>query len=85
MEEVEKEDLDMDEVKEEDLDLDEVEVEEAVDMAVATVAVMVEAVEEEAITIVTTKMEGKITIKELIHQILRENLHVKRVDLSVCG
>ena len=37
--------------------------------------------EEEAITIVTTKMEGRITIMELIHQILQETLHLKKSQL----
>ena len=41
-------------------------------------AVLVEAVEEEAITIVTTTMEGRIKIMELIHKILQETLHLKK-------
>ena len=45
------------------------------------VVVVVEAAQEEAIEIVTTTMEGKITIMELIHQILRENLHLKKSQL----
>ena len=44
------------------LDMDEVEVEEAVEASIVAVAVVVEAVEEYAITIITTTMEGKITI-----------------------
>ena len=36
------------------------------------------AVEEEAITIVTTTMEGRIKIMELIHKILQETLHLKK-------
>ena len=46
-----------------------------------SVAVVLEAVEEEAITIVTTTMEGRITIMELIRQILREFLHLKKSRL----
>ena len=45
------------------------------------VAVMVEAVVEEAITIVTTTMEGRIIIMELIHHILREILHLNKSQL----
>ena len=63
-------DLDMDKVKKEYLDMEEVDVEEVVEAAVVAVAVVVEAVEEKAITIVTTTMEGIITIMELIHHIL---------------
>ena len=59
-----------------DLDMDKVEVVEAAVVAVVDVTVMVEAVEEEAITIVTTTTEGRITIMELIHWILQENLHL---------
>ena len=58
--------------------MDKVEVEEA---DVVTVEVVVEAVEEEAIRIVTTTMEGRITIMELIHQILQETLHLKKSQL----
>ena len=47
----------MDEVKDEDLDMDEVEVEEPVQADMVVVAVVVEALEEEAITIFTTKQE----------------------------
>ena len=72
----------MDKVKEENLDVDEVEVEEALEEAVEAVAVMVEAVEEEAITIVTTTIEVRTTIMALIHQILRETLHLKNSYLS---
>ena len=81
MDKVKEEDLDMDKVKEEDLDRDEVEVEEAVEAALVDVAVMVDALEEEAIAIVTTTMEGRITIMELIHQILQENLHLKKFQI----
>ena len=70
MGEVKEEGLDMDKVKEGDLDMEKIEEEEAVEVYVVAVAVVVEAMEEEAITIVTTKMEGIITIMELIHQIL---------------
>ena len=55
--------------------MDKVEVEEA---DVVTVEVVVEAVEEEAIRIVTTTMEGRIIIMDLIHQILLENLHLRK-------
>ena len=71
-------DLGMDKVKKEYLDMDKVEVEEAVETAVVAVAVVVEAVEEEAIAIVTTKMGGRIKIMELIHHILQETLHQKK-------
>ena len=81
MDKVKEEDLDMDKVKEEDLDRDEVEVDEAVEAALVDVAVMVDALEEEAIAIVTTTMEGRITIMELIHQILQENLHLKKFQI----
>ena len=81
MDKVKEEYLDMDKVNEKDLDMDEVEVEEAVEAAVVAVAVVVEAVEEYAIIIVTTTMEGRITIMELIHQILRENLHLNESRL----
>ena len=67
-------DLDMDEVKEEDLDKEYAEVEEEVKAYVVDVVVVVEAVGEELITIVTKTMEGIITIMDLIHQILRETL-----------
>ena len=77
MDEVKEEDLDMEKLKEEDFDMDKLEVEEAVEVDVVDVDVVVGAVEEEAIIIVTTTMEGRITIMELIHQILREILHLK--------
>ena len=64
-----------------DLDMDEVEVVEAAVVAVVDVTVMVEAVEEEAITIVTTTTEGRITIMELIHRTLRETLHLNKSQL----
>ena len=63
-------DLDMDEGKEEDLDIDKVEVEEAVDAYMVAVAVVVEALDEESTTIVSTKIEGRITIMKLKHRIL---------------
>ena len=66
--EEEEVDFDLDEVKEEDLDMDKVEAEEAV---VVAVVVVVEDMEDESITIVTTTMEGRITIMELIHKILQ--------------
>ena len=81
MDEVKEEDLDMYEVKEVDLDMDEVEAEEAVYTAVFALTVVVEAVEEDSITIFTTTMEGRITIKQLINQILRETLHLKKYQL----
>ena len=71
----------MDETKEEDLDMDEIEVEEVLEAAVVAVAVMVKAVEEEAIKIVKTKMENRITIMDLIQQILQENLHLNNSQL----
>ena len=37
--------------------------------------------EVDPITIVTTTMEGRITIMELIHKILRETLHLKKSQL----
>ena len=46
--------------------------EEEVKAYVVDVVVVVEAVGEEVITIVTKTMEGIITIMDLIHQILRE-------------
>ena len=49
-------DLDMDAVKEEDLDMDKVEAEDAVEVDVVDVVVVVEDVEEEAITTVTTEI-----------------------------
>ena len=79
MDKVKEEDLDMDKLKEEYLDMEKVE--EAVEAAVVAVVVVVEAVEEYAIIIVTTTMEGRITIMELIHQILRETLHLKKSQL----
>ena len=42
-----------------------------VDADVVAVLVVVEAVDEEKIPIVTTAKEGRITITEFIHQILR--------------
>ena len=54
MDKVKEEYLDMDEVKEEDLDMDDVEVEEAIEAVVVDMAVMVDSVEEEVTTIVTT-------------------------------
>ena len=42
------------------------------------VVVVVEAMEKEAIIIVTTTIEGRIKIMELIHRILRGNLHLKK-------
>ena len=68
----------MDVVKEEYLDTDENEVEEAVEAAMVVVVVMVEAMEEEKIKIVKTTMEVRITIMDLIHQILLENLHLRK-------
>ena len=44
-------------------------------------AVVVEGVEKESITIVTTTLKGRVTIMELIHQILREPLHLKKYQL----
>ena len=84
MDEVTEEDLDRYEVKEEYLDMDEVEAEEAEEAVEATVfalTVVVEAVEEESIKILKTTMEGRITIMELINQILRETLHLKKSQL----
>ena len=81
MDELKEEYLDTEEVKEEDLDMEKVDVEEAVEADVVSVAIVVEAVEEEAITIVTTTMEVSITIMELIHWILRGNLHLKKYQL----
>ena len=81
MDEVKEEGLDMDQMKGGDLDMDEVEVEEAVLADVMDVAVMVVEVEEESITIVTTTMEGRITIMEVIHQISREKFHLKKSRL----
>ena len=51
------------------------------DAAVVSVVVVVGAVEEHRITIITTTMEGRITIMELIHQILQENLHLNKSQL----
>ena len=63
------------------MDTYEVEAEQAVEASVVSVSFVVVAVEEEAITIVTTTMEGRITIMELIHKILRETLHLKKSQL----
>ena len=60
------------------MDTDEDEVEEAVEAAMVVVVVMVEAMEEEKIKIVKTTMEVRITIMDLIHQILLENLHLRK-------
>ena len=46
-----------------------------------SVAIVVEAFEEEAITTITKQLGGIITIIELIHQILQENLHLKKSQL----
>ena len=73
--------LNMDKVKEEDVDMDKVEVEKAVEAVVVAVAVVVETVEEEAIKIFTTTIEGRITIMELIHWILQGTLHMKKSQL----
>ena len=81
VDEVNVEDLDMDNVKEEYLDMDKVDVEEAAKQAAVAVANVVEAVEEEAIIIVTKTMEGRIKIMELIHRILRGNLHLNNSQL----
>ena len=70
--------LDMEEVEEVYLDMDEVEVEVEVEETMVAVAAVVEAVEEELITIYTTTTKGRITTMELIHQILRRNLHLKK-------
>ena len=43
---------------------------------------MVEALEEEAIKIVTTTIEGIIKITELINWILQGTLHLKRSQIS---
>ena len=69
-------DLDMDEVKEEYFDMNEVEAEDAVENSMVAVVAVVRVVEEESITILTTKMEGRITTMELIHHILQETLHL---------
>ena len=45
------------------------------------VAVVAEAVEEEVITIVTTTIECRITIMELIYHILRGTLHLEKSQL----
>ena len=66
-------DLYMDEVKEVDLDMDEVEVEEVVEAAVVLVKVLVKAVKEKVIVIVTTTIEVRSTIMELIYRILQGN------------
>ena len=63
------------------LDTDEVDVEEAVEAALVAVSVVVESVEEEVITIVTTTIEGRITIMELIYWILRGTLKLKKSQL----
>ena len=68
----------MEKVEEIDLDMDEVKMEYAVEVAVVVVAVVVEAVEEYGITIVTTKIEGRITIMELIYRILRGTLNLEK-------
>ena len=73
--------LNMDKVKEEDVDMEKVEVEKAVEAVVVAVAVVVETVEEEAIKIFTTTIEGRITIMELIHWILQGTLHMKNSQL----
>ena len=57
-------------------------------MAEAVEAVVVESVEEEVITIVTTTIEGRITIIELIYWILRGTLHLNKYQLLfklMCG
>ena len=77
MDEVKEEDLDMGEANEEYFYMDKVEAEESVEAALVSVEVVVEAVDEEEITIVTTAMEGRIKNMELIHHILRETLHLK--------
>ena len=61
--------------------MDKVEVEESVEATVVSVAVVVEVVEEVEITIVTTTMEGRITVMKLIHQILRGALNRKKSHL----
>ena len=71
----------MDEVEEVDLDIDKVNVEEVVEAAMVFVAVLVEAMEEEGITIVKTTIEGRITIMELIYQILQGTLHLNKSQL----
>ena len=50
-------------------------------MFVVAVAVVVEAMEEEAITIIATTMKGRIIIMDFIHQILRETLHLNNYRL----
>ena len=60
MDEVKEEDLDMGEANEEYFYMDKVEAEESVEAALVSVEVVVEAVDEEEITIVTTAMEGRI-------------------------
>ena len=78
----------MEEEEEIDLDTDEVDVEEAVEAALVAVAVVVESVEEEVITIVTTTIEGRITIIEFIYWILRGTLHLNNYQLLfkiMCG
>ena len=45
------------------------------------VVVVVKDVEEEVITIVTTTIEGRITIMELIYKILQGTLHLKKSQI----
>ena len=71
----------MEEVKEGDLDMDEVEVEGAVEVVMVDVVVVVESVEEETSTIVTTTIEGRTTAMKLIHWILQITLHLKKFQL----
>ena len=76
------------EKEEVDSDTDEVDVEEAVEAALVAVAVVVESVEEEVITIVTTTIEGRITIIEFIYWILQGTLHLNKYQLLfkiMCG
>ena len=61
--------------------MDELNVEKSIEAAVVVMVVLVEAVEEEGITIVITTIEGRITIMELIYLILRGTLHLKKSQL----
>ena len=74
-------DLDMDGVEEVDLNMEKVKVEEAADSDVVAMEVLVVAVEEESITIATTKIKVRITIMELIHQILQGNFHLNKSQI----